>query len=139
MEPTYADIVGSINFNLINMNKQTIFFEMMLFQGHTCIGCEVVTDLGIEVEFTDDEITLMKQLVSQIEDEDYSQDMMLLLKDDAPELYERIRAKARSAIFDFYVVDGISQGDSVDDQVTMDDEPNYKVDIPVEFIPLNWD
>ena len=48
------------------MNTQTIQFDMELFQGYTCIGCAVVNDLSLEVEFTDDEIAQMKQLVSLI-------------------------------------------------------------------------
>ena len=92
------------------MNKETIHFDIELFQGYTCIGCAVVNDLAIEVEFTDEEIAKMKQLVSQIEDEDYSRDMKALLADAAPELYKRIDDAARSEIFDFYVKDGIHQG-----------------------------
>lgn len=168
------------------MNKQTIHFDIELFQGYTCIGCAVVNDLAIEVEFTDDEIAQMKQLVSQIEDEDYSQGIMPVLKDASPEHYRRIDDAARSEIFDFYVKDGIHQGYiefeddelrrnflkdynlaeeefdedlyydwygeemsriscsglrwirarySVDDQVTMPDNPDYTVDIPADFLP----
>ncbi len=167
-------------------NKQTIHFDFELFQGYTCIGCAVINDLAIEVEFTDDEVTQMKQLVGQIDETDYSQGIMPVLKDAAPELYKRIDAAARSEIFDFYVEDGISQGYiefeddelrrnflkdyglteedydedlyydwyddemsrircsglqwirsrySVDDQVTMDDAPDYTVDIPTELLP----
>ena len=94
----------------MNMEKQTIQFDMELFQGYTCIGCAVVNDLAIEVEFTDEEIAQMKQLVSQIEDEDYSQGIMPVLKDAAPELYKRIEDAARSEIIDFLYEDGISQG-----------------------------
>ena len=95
---------------MMNMEKQTIQFDMELFQGYTCIGCAVVNDLAIEVEFTDEEIAQMKQLVSQIEDEDYSQGIMPVLKDAAPELYKRIDDEARSEIIDFLYEDGISQG-----------------------------
>ena len=94
----------------MNMEKQTIQFDMELFQGYTCIGCAVVNDLAIEVEFTDEEFAQMKQLVSQIEDEDYSQGIMPVLKDAAPELYKRIEDAARSEIIDFLYEDGISQG-----------------------------
>lgn len=168
------------------MNKQKIHFDMELFQGYTCIGCAVINDLSLEVEFTEDEISKMKQLVAQL-DEDYSQGIMPALKDGAPELYERMKDAARNAIFDFLVIDGIRQGYiefeddelkanyrkdfgigddeeiddadydnwydeeldrirynglawirarySVDDQVCMDEIPNYTVDIPVEFLP----
>ena len=168
------------------MNKQIIHFDFELFQGYTCIGCAVINDLAIEVEFTDDEIAQMKQLVSQIEDEDYSKGIMPVLADGAPELYKRIDDAARSEIFDFYVEDGIHQGYidfeddelrsnflkdydlaeedfdedlyyswydeemdrircsglrwirsrySVDDHVTMDDNPEYTVNIPSDFLP----
>ena len=91
------------------MDKQTIHFDMELFQGYTCIGCAVVNDLAFEVEFTDDEIAQMKKLVSQIEDEDYSQGIMPVLKEGAPELYDRMEKEALNEIFDFYVRDGIRQ------------------------------
>ena len=92
------------------MDKQTIHFDMSLFQGYTCMGCAVINDLAFEVEFTDDEIAQMKQLVSQIEDEDYSQGIMPVLRDGAPELYERMLSEVRSVIFDFFVEDGIHKG-----------------------------
>ena len=170
----------------MNMEKQTIQFDMELFQGYTCIGCAVVNDFAIEVEFTDEEIAQMKQLVSQIEDEDYSQGIMPVLKDAAPELYKRIENEARSEIIDFLYEDGISQGYiefdddelrrnflndndlteedfdenlydkwydeemsrincsgldrirsrySIDNQVTLEDNPDYTCDIPVDFLP----
>lgn len=168
------------------MNTQTIQFDMELFQGYTCIGCAVVNDLSLVVEFTDDEITQMKQLVNQL-DEDYSQGIMPVLKDGAPELYDRMEDAARNEIFDFLVSDGIRQGYiefdddelranfrkdfgigddedidddsyykwydeemsrircsglewirarySVDDQVSMDETPDYTIDIPADFLP----
>ena len=54
------------------MNKQKIQFDMELFQGYTCIGCAVINDLEVEAEFTDDEIAKMRQLVSQVDETDYS-------------------------------------------------------------------
>ena len=167
-------------------NKQTVQFEIEYFQGVTCIGCAVVSGLDIEVEFTDDEIAQMRQLVSQLDDALYSQGLMPVLKDAAPELHERIDTAARSEIFDFLVEDGICQGYiepdddelrrnflkdyelteeefdeslyddwydeemsrinssdliwirsrySVDDQVTMEDNPDYTCNIPVDFLP----
>ena len=168
------------------MNKETIHFDIELFQGYTCMGCAVINDLAFEVEFTDDEIAQMKQLVSQIEDENYSQGIMPVLQEGAPELYDRVEKDALKEIFDFYVEDGIHQGYiefdddelrrnflkdygltedeydkdlyyewydeemdrircsglhwirarySVDDHVTMEDNPEYTVDIPAEFLP----
>ena len=167
------------------MNTKTIQFDMELFQSYTCIGCAVVNDLSLEVEFTDDEIAQMKQLVAQL-DEDYSQGIMPVLKDKAPELYDRMEEAARNEIFDFLVADGIRQGYiefeddelranfrkdygitddephddeysewydeemdrircsglkwirsrySVDNQVCMEEDPDFTVDIPVDFLP----
>ena len=92
------------------MNKQAIHFDMEVFQGYTCIGCAVVNDLALEVEFTDDEIAQMKQLVSQLDDPLYSEGIMPVLKDASPELYDRMESAARQEIFDFLVKDGIRQG-----------------------------
>lgn len=122
-------------------NKQTVHFDIEYFQGVTCIGCVVIEDLDIEVEFTDDEIAQMRQLVSQLDKALYSQGLMPVLKDAAPELHERIDSAARSAIFDFLVEDGIRQGyieaddDSACNQVTMEDNPEYTCEIPVDFLP----
>ena len=168
------------------MNTQTIQFDMELFQGYTCIGCAVINDLAFEAEFTEDEIAQMKQLVSKIDETDYSKGIMPVLSEGTPTLYERMNEAARSEIFDFYVRDGISQGYiefeddelranfrkdygitddephddefsewydeemdrircsglkwirsrySVDDQVSMEEDPDYTVDIPVDFLP----
>ena len=64
-------------------NKQSIQFDLSYNQGCTCIGCAMIADLIVEEEFTADEIALMKQLVSQVDDEDYSQGIMPLLKEGA--------------------------------------------------------
>ena len=168
------------------MNTQNIQFDMELFQGYTCIGCAVINDLTFELEFTDEEIAQMKQLVSKIDETDYSKGIMPVLSEGAPALYERMNEAARSEIFDFYVRDGIRQGYiefeddelranfrkdygiiddepyedeyyewydeemdrircgglrwirsrySVDDQVSMEEDPDYTVDIPVDFLP----
>lgn len=168
------------------MNTKTIQFDMELFQGYTCIGCAVINDLEIEVEFSDDEVAQMKQLISKIDETDYSKGIMPVLREGAPALYDRMDKAARSEIFDFLVSDGIRQGYiefeddelranfrkdygitddepyedeyyewydeemnrircsglkwirsrySVDDQVSMEEEPDYTVDIPVDFLP----
>ena len=92
------------------MNKQTIQFDMELFRGYTCIGCAVINDLALEVEFTDDEIGKMKQLVSQLDETLYSEGIMPVLKDGATDLYDRMEEAARKEIFDFLVEDGINEG-----------------------------
>lgn len=163
---------------------QTIQFDMFYNQGVTCVGCAMIEDLAIEVEFSDDEINQMRHLVSQVDEVEYCQGIMPVLKDAAPELYSRIDEAARSEIFDFLVYNGICKGYiefeedelrnnfmadskceefdedqyyhwydeemsrirssgldwirsrySVDDHVTLEDAPDYTVDIPVEFLP----
>ena len=47
---------------------------------------------------------------------------MPVLKEGAPELYDRMERAVRARY-------------SVDDQVSMEDTPDYTVDIPVEFLP----
>jgi hypothetical protein len=76
---------------------------MELFQGYTCIGCAVINDLTFELEFTDDEVAQMKQLVSKIDEADYSKGIMPVLREGAPALYDRMDKAARSEIFDFLV------------------------------------
>lgn len=166
-------------------DQTVISFEMEIFQGYTCMGCAVVNDLEVEVGFSLEELSKMRYLVSQL-DEVYSEGIMPVLRDGAPELYERMVSAVRNAIFDFYVEDGISQGYiefeedelrrnflkdyslndedfdedlyydwhkeemariscsglrwirsrySVDNQVSMEELPDYTVDIPVAFLP----
>ena len=125
--------------------KQTIHFDIEYFEGCTCSGCPVIEDLAIEVEFTDEEIALMKRLVSQIEDEDYGKGIMPVLKAAAPELYERIDAAARKEMIDYLVREGLANGYIEYDEddpnhdycldVELEDNPEYTCDIPVEFLP----
>ena len=166
-------------------DQTVITFEMEIFQGYTCMGCAVVNDLEAEEKFSLKELSKMRYLVSQL-DEDYSKGIMPVLREGAPELYERMLSKVRSVIFDFFVEDGISQGFiefdedelrqnflkdyglddedydedlyydwydeemarircsglrwicsrySVDDQVSMEEMPDYTVDIPTAFLP----
>ena len=167
-------------------DQTVISFEMEIFQGYTCMGCAVVNDLEVEVEFSLKELSKMRYLVSQLDEDLYSEGIMPVLRDGAPELYERMLSAVRDAIFDFFVEDGISQGFiefeeeelrrnflkdyglddedfdedlyyewydeemarircsglrwiraryPVDDQVSMEELPEYTVDIPVAFLP----
>ena len=167
-------------------DQTVISFEMEIFQGYTCMGCAVVNDLEVEEGFSLEELSRMRYLVSRLDEEQYSEGIMPVLRDGAPELYERMVSAVRNAIFDFYVEDGISQGYiefeedelrrnflkdyslndedfdedlyydwhkeemariscsglrrsrsrySVDNQVSMEELPDYTVDIPVAFLP----
>lgn len=167
-------------------DQTAINFEMEIFQGYTCTGCAVVNDLEVEVKFSLEELSDIRYLVSRLDEEQYSEGIMPVLRNGAPELYERMQSAVGSAIFNFFVEDGISQGFiefdedelrqnflkdynlddedfdenlyyewydeemarircsglrwirarySVDDQVSMEEKPDYTVDIPVEFLP----
>lgn len=170
------------------MDKKVVDFSIMYFQGVTCGGCSVVDELDLKVEFTEDEVAQMRQLVSQLDEECYCEGILPVLEEAAPTLHQRIREAARKRIFDFLVRQGISLGYieyeedelhanyrkdmgigegeeidedryyewedeemdrirhndlqwvrarySVDDSVCMDDDDlDYTVDIPTEFLP----
>ena len=178
-------LIGQIDELEKEYDQTVITFEMEIFQGYTCMGCAVVNDLEVEEEFSLEELSKMRYLVSLL-DEVYSEGIMPVLRDGAPELYERMVSAVRNAIFDFYVEDGISRGYiefeedelrrsflkdyslndedfdedlyydwhkeemariscsglrwirsrySVDNQVSMEELPDYTVDIPVAFLP----
>ena len=99
----------------------------------------MITDLTIRVSFTNDEIAQMRQLVRQLDEELYSEGMMPMLKDAAPELYERIDTAACSAIFDFLVENGIRLG-----YIEFDDEElrrNFEKDVDdgtFEFVESDY-
>ena len=109
-----------------------ISFEMEIFQGYTCMGCAVVNDLEVEVEFSLKELSKIHYLVSQLDEELYSEGIMPVLRDGAPELYERMLSAVRDGCSG---LEWIRSRYSVDDQVSMEELPNYTVDIPVAFLP----
>ena len=91
-------------------NKQTVHFDIEYFRGSSIVGCSMISDLAIELEFTKQQIEFMRKLVGQVDEELYSEGIMPVLKDGAPELYNRMENAARNEIFDFLVADGIRQG-----------------------------
>ena len=118
-------------------NKQTIQFDIELFQGYMCPGIPVTEDLTIEVEFSDEEVAKIRQLVK-----DYTGDegagLMPILLNDAPELHERIAKAAFQEIYDFNLFDGLRNG-----YIELDESAqrrNFKEDLesgefdPSEFI-----
>lgn len=90
------------------MDKKAVDFSIMYFQGVTCGGCSVVDELDLKVEFTEDEVAQMRQLVSQLDEECYCEGILPVLEEAAPTLHQRIREAARKRIFDFLVRQGIS-------------------------------
>ena len=84
-------------------------FDIELFEGYMCPGIPVTEDLTIEVEFSDEEVAKIRQLVK-----DYTGDkgagLMPILLNDAPELHERIAKAAFQEIYDYYLLDGLRNG-----------------------------
>ena len=129
--------------NIKNMNKYQLDIE--LFQGYMCPGIPVTEDLTIEVEFSDEEVARIRQLVK-----DYTGDkkagLMPILQDNAPELHERLSKAASQEIYDFYLREEIrnisimvdegeeplSEAD-LPEQMDLEDEQNYICFIPDEF------
>ena len=74
------------------------------------MGCAVVNDLEVEMGFSLKELSRMRYLVSQLNEGLYCEGIMPVLRDGAPELYERMLSEVRSVILDFFVEDGIHKG-----------------------------
>ncbi len=110
--------------------------DIELFQGYMCPGIPVTEDLSFEVEFSDDEVAKIRQLVN-----DYTGDkgagLMPILLNDAPELHERIDKVAYKEIYDFYLLDGLRN-----DYIELDEadqQRNFKKDLESgEFDPEKY-
>lgn len=81
-----------------------------LCTGMTCPGIPVTQELMLEIEFNEEEVAHIRQLVK-----DYSGDknagLMPILEDDAPDLYMQINDEAMYQIFSYYLVEGFKEGD----------------------------
>ena len=135
IDPSWKDedvnaLMGRISELEKEYDQTVITFEMEIFQGYTCMGCAVVNDLEVEEGFSLEELSRMRYLVSQLDEERYSEGIMPVLRDGAPELYERMLSRVRSAIFDFFVEDGISQGfiDFDEDELRRNFLKDYSLD-----------
>lgn len=110
--------------------------DIELFQGYMCPGIPVTEDLSFEVEFSEEEVTKIRQLVK-----DYTGDkragLMPILQDDAPGLHERIAKAAFQEIYDFYLIDGLRN-----DYIELDEadqQSNFKKDLESgEFNPEEY-
>ena len=110
--------------------------EMELFQGVMCPGIPVTKNITFEVEFSDEEVTKIRQLVK-----DYTGDkkagLIAILMNDAPDLYERVDEAAFNAIFDFYLLEGIRNDGFILDKDDL--HRNYKHDLESgEFNPQEY-
>lgn len=103
------------------IKKQTIHFDIEYY------GFSSMKDLFIEVEFTPDEIALMRNLVSQLDKSLYNEGILFVLQDSAPALYNRIEVAARSEIYDRLVIKAIQNNEiEISDR---DLQYNYECDV----------
>jgi len=86
-------------------NKQIVHFDVDYY------GFNPMICLTIDVEFTPDEIALMRKLVSQLDKSLYNEGILLVLQDAAPDLYNRIEVAARSEIFDHLVLEAFNNNE----------------------------
>lgn len=87
--------------------KSEFTFTLEFSQGHTCSGQEVVDNIEMKVELDDDEVARVRQLVGQTDKASLGKGLMPILEKGDPKLHKRLSDAARSAIFDFLVIDGI--------------------------------
>lgn len=83
--------------------KKTYTLYLERVEGANCMGGSMDEGFTIDVAFTDDEVATIRQLVNDAEagEED---NLMPIIEENAPDLYQRIDDVARSAIFDYYLV-----------------------------------
>ena len=83
--------------------KKSYTFYIKVAEGFDCAGALMDEGLTIDVEFTDDEVAAIRQLIYGAKAGE-KENLMHILEDTAPELYRRIDDAARLAMFDFYLV-----------------------------------
>ena len=87
-----------------------IRFTIEILEGCDCMGGSFSDCCDFEVNFTDEEVELMKRLVAASEP-DSETNLMPILEDQAPELFHRIDEKARVAITEFFWLEAAHAGD----------------------------
>ena len=92
------------------METKSYTFDIELNQGIACPGFPVINEFDMEVGLSDEEVACIRSLVSQANKEQRKEGLMPLLEKGNSELHKRFEEAARSAIFDFLVMDGINQG-----------------------------
>ena len=95
----------------MNKMKETLPYQLTieLFEGMTCPGIPVTKDLTFNVEFSEEEVTLIRKLVKDYTG-DKSAGLMPILEDAAHDLYVRISDKALDIIYDYFLVEGFKEG-----------------------------
>lgn len=111
--------------------------DIALFLGSMCPGIPVTEDISIEVEFNDEEVAKIRQLVKDSTG-DKGAGLMAILKNDASELHERISKDIFQKIYDFYLLYGLRNDGFMLDEA--DKRRNFKKDLesgvfcPKEYI-----
>jgi hypothetical protein len=115
---------------------KSYLLDIELFQGYMCPGIPVTEDLSFEVEFSDEEVAKIRQLVKDY-DGDKEAGLMPILLNDAPELHERISKAAFQEIYDYYLLEGLrGDGFILDEE---EQKRNFKNDLESgEFDPEEY-
>lgn len=85
-------------------------FVIEVLEGTDCMGSSYADCCDFNVEFTEEEIELMKRLVAASE-YDAETNLMPILQEGAPELFHRIDEKAREAMTEFFWLEAAHAGD----------------------------
>lgn len=116
--------------------KVTISFVIEPILGYDCMGGSSFSDCcDFEVDFTEEEIETMRSLVAASE-HDSETNLMLILEDKAPELFQRIDEKAREAMTVFFWLEAVHSGEGVDTDYGDLFFENYQRDLESgDFVP----
>ena len=114
--------------------KVTIDFTIDIVEGCDCMGMTFSDCCDFELDFTEEEIALMKRLVAASE-YDPETNLMPILEGQAPELYRRIDEKAREAMAVFFWLEAVRDGNIDTDYGDLFIE-NYQRDLESgDFVP----
>lgn len=94
--------------------------DIELFLGYTCPGIPVTEDLSVEVDFSDEEVATIRQLVNN-----YTGDLgagLMPVLNDAPALQERVTKAINQRIYDFHIIYGLRN-----DYFCIDDDERYRL------------
>ena len=119
-----------------NKKEVTINFVIEPVQGCDCMGGSFSDCCDFEVNFTDGEVELMRRLVAASEP-DSETDLMPILENQAPELFQRIDERAREAMTEFFWLEAAHASDGgVDTDYGDLFMENYRRDLESgDFVP----
>ena len=88
-----------------------IEFGTTVFIGYDCVGVPYAKRFEFTMEFTADEIALMRQLVSQASEKKREKGCLAILQSGARKLANRMKKTLRQEAFEFCIHDAIRHGD----------------------------